>query len=648
MTQPQKVELISHHDFHQLLEKLLADSTYEIVGVKSKGERFVFDHLESADELRLEYDVTLLPPKKLFLPPIEPMMSYNLEKNFEVNPDQSTIPRIIIGMHPYDIIALEQTDMVYLDEQQDTFYKNRRENTLIIGVDIQTVSERSFAGSMNTHITDSGFDLMLTNLGKQYAITIGSEQGANLLQSYGAKTSPAKDRDIKKITKIREELPKKYTQQVTLSKDQWGDVLLNNYDHNLWDTQSKRCLECSSCTMVCPTCFCYDVQDKTALDLKDGTRIRTWDGCLLRDFTKIGSGEVFRDDISERYRHRFYRKGSYLYDRYGFVACVGCGRCGNACLPDIADPCKVMNELAAAQVDTPAAHLSIEKKSAPVTEQGTIHVPRKATIIRKEPLTDNETFFEIRLDDNKSLGHQPGQFIELSIFGVGEAPISISSAPTEKPTFELIVRKVGNVTSKLFSLQKGDTLGVRGPFGNGFDIESLKGKDIIFVCAGLGVVPIRSLINYVMDDSNRDQFNDIKILYGCKLPAEVLLPNELERWKTCEDTECMMTVDTCPDGECWEGEVGLITSLFPKIEFDPSQSKDTMIVLCGPPIVYKFVIQILKDMKIPDENIQVSLERRMKCGVGKCGHCQINGVYVCKEGPVFSYDQVKHLPEAFS
>jgi sulfite reductase subunit B len=572
-------------------------------------------------------------------------MSYDLKKEFSVTTNTPTGKQIIIGMHPYDIIALQQADKVYLDDQKDDFYKKRRENTLIIGTDIQTISDRSFAGSMGTYTTNEGFDLMLTNLGSNYAITIGTKKGQSLLEKH-AETTDATNEDIHQIEKTRESLPNKYKQQVKIDKDEWSAYLVNNFNNSLWEEKSDKCLECGSCVMVCPTCYCYDVKENVSLNLKNGERIRTWDACLLRDFTKIGSGEVFRNKVRDRYRHRFFRKGNYLSERYDFIACVGCGRCGTACLPDIADPCNVLNELSHfGKSDDTGKY--VLKQDTQVTEKGTIHIPRQATIKRVESLTDTEMLFELQLDDKKPLDYKPGQFVEVSIFGIGEAPISISSAPTDKPSFELAVRKVGNVTSKLFTMKPGDKLGIRGPFGNGFDIKSLENKDILFVSGGIGIIPIRSLIEYVLDPRHRHKFNYIKILYGAKQPCQILFQDKIAQWEKCNDVTCKLTVDSCVGDECWTGSVGLITSLFPKIQMDRIDPKNTMAVVCGPPIMYKFVLKCLQTLGVPDENILVSLERRMKCGVGKCGHCQINGVYVCKEGPVFKYNEVKNFPEAF-
>ena len=270
-----------------------------------------------------------------------------------------------------------------------------------------------------------------------------------------------------------------------------------------------------------------------------------------------------------------------------------------------------------------------------------LHMPLPATIVRVERLTEKEMLFEIALDTGMPLGHNPGQFVEVSIFGIGEAPISVSSAPRGK-TFELVVRRAGDVTTKLHNLKAGDKIGIRGPFGKGFDVEGLKGRNLLFVGGGIGMVPMRSFINYVLD--HRKSYGEVTILYGCKEPCELLFAKEVAHWDARDDIEHLRTVDKCPDGACWDGDVGLITTLIPKVKFDP---KDTVAVIVGPPIMYKFVIRDLKKLGVPEDNIIVSLERRMKCGVGKCGHCQMNGVYVCKDGPVFNYADLREIPEAF-
>ena len=273
-------------------------------------------------------------------------------------------------------------------------------------------------------------------------------------------------------------------------------------------------------------------------------------------------------------------------------------------------------------------------------EQTSIYLPRLAEIVRTEPLTKMEKLFEIKFQNGQELGHQPGQFVEVSLFGIGEAPISVSSSPTKKGSFELAVRGVGNVTRALHTLDRGAMLGIRGPFGKGFPVEEMKGKDILFVAGGIGLIPLRSLIHYVLD--HRSDFGRVLVLFGAKTPAEQLFLGELSNWRASKEMEYWETVDRS-DGK-WKGNVGVITTLFPKVTIDPGK---TVAVIVGPPIMYRFAILEAQVKGIPDDQILVSLERRMKCGVGKCGHCQINHLYVCQDGPVFRYARIKDLKEAF-
>lgn len=269
-----------------------------------------------------------------------------------------------------------------------------------------------------------------------------------------------------------------------------------------------------------------------------------------------------------------------------------------------------------------------------------IYLPQPARIVDIRQMTALEKLFTLELPEGLSLGHEPGQFVEVSVLGVGEAPISISSSPSRSNgTFELCVRRAGDVTGVLHRMQVGDIVGVRGPFGHGFPVERFRGKDILFAPGGLGLAPLRSLINQVLDE--RGKYGRVIILYGAKHPSELLFKDELAEWAARDDVELHLTVDR-PD-ETWTGNVGVITTLFPKVQV---YARNTVAVVVGPPVMYRFVLMELLGKGIPEGNIWMSLERRMKCGVGKCGHCQINNVYVCQRGPAFLYSEIKGLAEA--
>lgn len=272
-------------------------------------------------------------------------------------------------------------------------------------------------------------------------------------------------------------------------------------------------------------------------------------------------------------------------------------------------------------------------------KNNSVFLPEIAEVISTRQLTETEKYIELKIKETKEFNFNPGQFIQLSVFGIGEAPISISSSPFNNDTIGLCVRKAGDVTSAIHKLEPGSYIGIRGPLGNGFPVEKIRGKDILFVAGGLGLAPLRSMINYVLE--KRDEFARIIILYGAKKPEEILFTDELELWKKRKDIETGITVDN-PD-KSWTGRSGVITRLIPHLRLDPD---NTYALIVGPPVMYKYVLLELQMKQIPEEQIIMSLERRMKCGIGKCGHCQINGVYVCLEGPEFSYHKLKFLSEA--
>jgi sulfhydrogenase subunit gamma (sulfur reductase) len=272
--------------------------------------------------------------------------------------------------------------------------------------------------------------------------------------------------------------------------------------------------------------------------------------------------------------------------------------------------------------------------------QGSVYIPSPAKIVNIQKLTEMEKLFDIQFTDERPLGHAPGQFVQVSVMGIGECPISICSSPTRPEMFQLCIRKAGNVTSYLHTLKEGTTVGIRGPLGHGFDVSEMHGKDILIVAGGLGLAPVRSLIHYILDE--RSRFGQFSLLYGGREPKELLFLNELPGWMNNPDVDFHVTVDR-PD-EQWRGKSGVVTTLFKELpKLNPAE---TMVVVVGPPVMFKFVVLEVLARRIPQHNIYCSLERRMKCGIGKCGHCQANNVYVCMEGPVFKYGQLKAMREA--
>ena len=267
------------------------------------------------------------------------------------------------------------------------------------------------------------------------------------------------------------------------------------------------------------------------------------------------------------------------------------------------------------------------------------YVPRTAKVVEVSKFTDKETSFRYEFTDGGGIEYRAGQFMEVSIFGVGEAPISICSNPGKHPGLEMCVRAVGDVTNRISALGVGDTIGLRGPFGNGFDMDSVAGKDLLFVAGGLGLAPCRSFILEALN--NRDKFGKVTILYGGRTPGDLLFTDDLKQWQERDDCNFMVTVDRGDDQ--WTGNTGVITTLFRKM--GKIDAANTAAFIIGPPIMFKFAVLEGLAMGLRKANIYCSLERRMKCGLGKCGHCQIRNVYVCQEGPIFSYAEAMRLRE---
>jgi len=272
-------------------------------------------------------------------------------------------------------------------------------------------------------------------------------------------------------------------------------------------------------------------------------------------------------------------------------------------------------------------------------ETENLYLPRPARIIEIEPENDLVLTFVLVFEDalyNERFSYQPGQFAMVSVPHQGEAPISFSSSPTRKGSFSLTIRKAGKLTSAIHSLQAGDIIGIRGPYGRPFPMDELRGRNIIFVAGGIGMAPLRSAIVYCLD--NRQDFGKITVLYGCKNMAEICFCENFDKWRIQTETECLLIVDKgC---EVWKGPVGLVTELLEEIKPDISSDKA---LVCGPGVMIRCVLEQLQQMGFPEKNLITTLERHMKCGVGLCGHCYIEGNLVCKDGPVFGRDELTDL-----
>jgi sulfhydrogenase subunit gamma (sulfur reductase) len=273
-----------------------------------------------------------------------------------------------------------------------------------------------------------------------------------------------------------------------------------------------------------------------------------------------------------------------------------------------------------------------------------IYKPTTAKIVDIIDETIDTKTFRLELTDEefkKNFNFKAGQFAEYSVFGEGECTFCIASSPT-RDYIECSFKQAGKVTNALRKLNVNDVIGFRGPYGNCFPIEEMKGKNVVFIAGGIGLAPVRCLIQNVLD--LRDEFKDITIVYGARSVGDLVYKRELEEWRNRKDIKTVVTVD--PGGETpeWTGEVGFVPTI---VEKTNPASDNTIAIICGPPIMIKFTLPILSKLGFPDENIVTTLENRMKCGLGKCGRCNVGNVYVCKDGPVFTYKEMKALPQEY-
>ena len=329
-------------DFDSFVEGMMkAAAVYAPV---SRKHRFVFAPLASPKDVRLDYDVTILPPKKVIFPVRQDLVAFG-----PGGPASAIQPelRILFGVHFYDIKAIDMLDLLFRENNEDWNYLAQRELTTIVGSSIQSVSQRAFWGTVGRGVKPKGHDAFLTKLPSGYLFEALTPKGEKLLGCGAFTTATAAQ--VAEAAKVNQDVMTKCPESLSYTSEEIADKVRKAFASKLWDELSLTCFSCGTCNIVCPTCYCFDVQDNWNLDQVSGQRARAWDGCLLEDFAKVSLGagacENFREHRGQRYRHRMMRKAAYLNEKLGGPACVGCGRCAAQCVPDIADPARVIQSI---------------------------------------------------------------------------------------------------------------------------------------------------------------------------------------------------------------------------------------------------------------------------------------------------------------
>lgn len=316
-----------------LVNALMAN--YHVIGPQAKGPKFAFGPITDPAQLRLDYNTTILPPKKVLQPPQERLATFTMGEEPHVEPVVEAGPTVLLGVHTCDLHAIGLLDKAFSQEYPDAHYLERRRQTIIVSLEcLEPCDEHSFCKSMGTLTADEGYDLHLTDLGAAYIVDVATEAGQTLLETY-AQALPATDADVSRLNKVIGDRDPRFTHRLDFDAAELPALLSAAYDHSLWDELGERCLACGSCTNVCPTCYCFNVFDEVDMALTEGERYRRWDSCQLDEFARVAGGENFRAARSARQRHRFMRKGKYIYEKFDELGCVGCGRCIRTCVANI-------------------------------------------------------------------------------------------------------------------------------------------------------------------------------------------------------------------------------------------------------------------------------------------------------------------------
>lgn len=500
-------------------------------------------------------------------------------------------------------------------------YRARREAATVVAVQCTEPGALCFCASMGTgpRVT-GGADLVLTERDDDFLVEARTERGEAILRDLPVTT--ASEEDARWLDHAMDEAAQKMGR--SMDTRELPELLFGRLDHARWKDVADRCLSCGNCTNACPTCFCSTAETPSDLSGEHATSERLWDSCFTREHSAIHGG-LFRPTILDRYRQWLTHKVGSWVSQFDTSGCVGCGRCIAWCPVGI----DITEEVAALRDGEGAAPMPPAPAHAHATDEDL--VPRAAEVIAVTRESGDVVTLHLSVPGLDAFA--PGQFCQLSLPGVGEVPISISG--TDGAALEHTIRAVGAVTRALCDLRAGDQVGVRGPYGRGWPLDAIAGRPVVVVAGGIGLAPLRGALRAMLGDAAR--FPRVDLFYGARSPDDAIFVREMLGWLEEPRFRLHCTVDHATPA--WRGHVGVVTRLLDRESVAP----DAAALICGPEIMMRFTIEALERLGVSPERIYVTMERHMKCATGFCGRCQYGPWFVCKDGPVFRYEDVRLL-----
>lgn len=624
-------------------------------------------------------------PKSAWFPRSEPIVRLTRHnKEWTIDDPDTRFPSVVIfGAKPCDAAAPGILAPLFGWDFHDPFFEQRVARlAFVVFACSAPVDNACFCTSVGVDPAGENVgDVLVTELADgQYLVETHTERGSELLAALtSGVSSPASEIPDPDLHNLREK--SRAAVAARFDPKAVHDALVERFNDPMWQRHAQSCLACGTCAFACPTCHCFDIQDEVAGSR--GVRQKNWDACAFPLFTLHTSGHNPRPDQPSRWRQRLSHKFRYYPEKFGGVLCTGCGRCIRLCpagmdllatLTDLNNPATERNS-APATCTCDAAH-PVENSALPTpgiqahTHADSPNIYRPYLMKIADLRDETPDVRTLRLEfvdpqDAQRFDFRVGQFGLYSALGEGESTFCIASSSTRKGYIECTFRQAGRVTRALRRLNVGDLMGFRGPYGNSFPVESWKGKDLLFIAGGIALPPMRSVIQYCLD--NRADYGDITIVYGARTWSDHVYKHELAEWEARPDVNLWLCIDWKPNNGVLVAEpadegwppidlktpgntvldpghrryTGFVPQLVEAVKPCP---KNRVAVLCGPPIMIKFTLQSLRKLGFDPANVYTTLENRMKCGLGKCGRCNVGPIYVCKEGPVFTAAQVEALP----